>query len=627
MEVGGHSEREILHKYVGVGNISTLNWLLDCTAISVDERNVKGETALHIAVAYGNSLTGPMALDRGKMIDARYYRGKISVHTDVMKNCRKMVTKLLDSGASINLRDNEGNTPLHIAVRMNRYELVEDLLNRGAIMDIQNNDGQNPLDLAMIHGNLAVANKLITHGMILEDKKCRELAFKAISWNSMTLLCNLLDRGVAVDTVVVNGETLLHTATKMSHVAIVGTLLDRGANINAVDNSKRTSLNYALFNFDLPLIHMLIDRGANTNISYENGFTPIHAAVRVNSIKLLDKLLLKGWDVDVKTKNNDTPLHTAVKNNNLSMVQLLIERGAYINSKNYKGNTPLHYAVHFKDLSIIDFLLVQGADINAANNKRETALHFAANIEHGKDIVERLLNGGANVDAMNIKGQHPFFIACSRSAHSANIKPSADILAYHRLKLITLEVNLGDEFYEKAKVKSKVTTSLVQSCVAEIDKMKNTIIYRHYSLYIVFEKKKCPNYLRNPELTASLEEAMNSSNFRTEFPHYCNIFINTYKKCKKIIHLLDLAKMSLSNLLGPQSHLPNEIILNIVELLDEYTLRQLVKSGFYLAPLNNSNLSGVRCEHLNDVNQRNLLNEYLSDSLLDKLLETGLYFV
>lgn len=68
------------------------------------------------------------------------------------------------------------------------------------------------------------------------------------------------------------------------------------------------------------------------------------------------------------------------------------------------GRTPLHYAARDGDLAATERMLAT-EDVNAADNDGWTPLHFAAQAA-APEVVARLLDAGADIDAVTTKG-HP----------------------------------------------------------------------------------------------------------------------------------------------------------------------------------------------------------------------------
>ena len=72
---------------------------------------------------------------------------------------------------------------------------------------------------------------------------------------------------------------------------------------------------------------------------------------------------------------------------------------------------PLHIAYEHDSIELVQILLDKGADVNAQNNSKQTPLHIACKCE-SIELVQILLNKGADVNVQNNSKQTPLHIAC-----------------------------------------------------------------------------------------------------------------------------------------------------------------------------------------------------------------------
>ena len=75
--------------------------------------------------------------------------------------------------------------------------------------------------------------------------------------------------------------------------------------------------------------------------------------------------------------------------------------------------TGLHIAWSRGDLEAAEIFLDAGADIARADKLGRTALHFAASIGTNLELIELLVNSGANVNAQSSGGETPLMKAIS----------------------------------------------------------------------------------------------------------------------------------------------------------------------------------------------------------------------
>ncbi|XP_066940005.1 BRCA1-associated RING domain protein 1-like isoform X2 [Macrobrachium rosenbergii] len=117
-------------KFLKITNLSALG--MSPSTPSINKRNSKGETMLHIACIKG----------------------------DVDK-----VKALLEDGANPNSKDNAGWTPLHEACSHGFYSIAEMLLQHGAIVDVPGGENdENPLHDAVTQGHLELIKLLRSWG-------------------------------------------------------------------------------------------------------------------------------------------------------------------------------------------------------------------------------------------------------------------------------------------------------------------------------------------------------------------------------------------------------------------------------------------------------------------------------
>ena len=94
-------------------------------------------------------------------------------------------------------------------------------------------------------------------------------------------------------------------------------------------------------------------------------------------------------------------IHDAAGEGDMVKVKALIsENPDLVSAVNERGSTPLHSAAFGGHLEVVEFLLEKGAEIEAVNGGGFTPLHLATFAGH-REVVELLLDQGANINALN----------------------------------------------------------------------------------------------------------------------------------------------------------------------------------------------------------------------------------
>ena len=162
-----------------------------------------------------------------------------------------------------------------------------------------------------------------------------------------------------------------------------------------------------------------------------------------------------------------------IEDGNVSEVSKLISDGVDLKGCDCHGFTALHWTVQKGDVDIAKILLdSQTNDVNCSDLQGQTVLHLACSAGH-LEMVNFLLERGANVDAVDDDGWTPIFYAITEDylkIVSVLIKYDCDVNVIDKqgyspllcavvlnnidvvrelLKLKTTDVNLTDEKFRK----------------------------------------------------------------------------------------------------------------------------------------------------------------------------------
>jgi len=96
-------------------------------------------------------------------------------------------------------------------------------------------------------------------------------------------------------------------------------------------------------------------------------------------------------------------IHDAVVQGNIANIRAILSgQPDLVNAKDEKGSTLLHLACNKGNLEVVEFLIEKGADIEAVNSGGFTPLQIASS-RGQREVVELLINKGSNINAINQK--------------------------------------------------------------------------------------------------------------------------------------------------------------------------------------------------------------------------------
>ena len=145
------------------------------------------------------------------------------------------------------------------------------------------------------------------------------------------------------------------------------------------------------------------------------------------------------------TPTQEQKLRSAALNGDLATVEKLIQAGANVNQAGNDGETALIFAAWDGNTALVTALLAaQGIEVNQADKDGKTALFAAARKGH-TEVVTALLNGGANANAFDIRGENSVDAAIRNNHHNI-----ANILTQHIRTHATNHPRVGPPIYQKA---------------------------------------------------------------------------------------------------------------------------------------------------------------------------------
>ena len=152
------------------------------------------------------------------------------------------------------------------------------------------------------------------------------------------------------------------------NVAMNALLLKYRANVNARNRFGHTALSMAIWPYKQPdVVKILLEHKADPNAITCTDHTPLHYATGFSRDPVIVNLLLQsGANPNVSTLySKTTPLHNAARENNAVSTKLLLEARAQVDTRDGGGFTALLLNVkENQDAEVVNVLLDYGANIH-----------------------------------------------------------------------------------------------------------------------------------------------------------------------------------------------------------------------------------------------------------------------
>ena len=424
-------------------DVAEVRALLD-EGVDVNAARADGVTALLWAAHWNDIETAELLLRAGADADTAEDQGVTPLLGACENGSASMVELLLSAGANAATPQANGITPLMMAARTGALDIVRTLAAHGADATAAiPSTGQTALMWATAEGHLAVMEALIAAGADVHAPSTigfTPLLF-AVRNGDIEAVTALLSAGAEVNAPGSDGTHALPLAVVSGHDALARFLLDRGADPNGV-MAGVPALHAAVASVDKwlrdwfrarrvsvfvegsaglapglrqALVETLLEHGADPNSRIMASTTiATHASGKYGA--------RGSFTVGTGDLRGATPLWVAANAaspTTLAIMPVLLAAGADLHLTTDDGTTPLMVAAGLGSstfgrapsaIDVVTLLVEAGADVRAVNEADFNALHGGA-FRGSNEIIQYLLDQGADIDAQDFRGRTPYRIA------------------------------------------------------------------------------------------------------------------------------------------------------------------------------------------------------------------------
>ena len=277
-------------------------------------------------------------------IDVTDEKGNTPLHLAVAYDWPNVVSLLTKKGANVNARNARRQTPIHLARCIQTLDAL--LRTKQVEINATGDDGESMLLWSVENSSRKMCMRLIKANANVNssDKSGDSIIKKAVLRGDAKVCSALIARGALVREIDSTGNTLLHHVQDPS---ICEMLIAAGCPMNVLNRYGETAVFRAIDYNREGVCLALLKKGGDPQTGDVFGTTPLHSAYKCNTPTnagptnswAIAPLLKAGANPNTPNRNGRTPIFCVT---NPEDVMTLIEGGANFAFEDNYGSTPLH---------------------------------------------------------------------------------------------------------------------------------------------------------------------------------------------------------------------------------------------------------------------------------------------
>ena len=291
-------------------------------------------------------------------------------------NNEKVFRYLIEKGLDWDYRDENGNGFFHYAAKAGNLSNMRLALRENLDFKSLNAFGEN----AMFYASYG--------------RKRSEVLLQ-----TFTFLDSL---GLESDVVNWKGQTPLHHAVKRANPQVIDFFIDKGVNVNQIDEEGNTAFMNSVYG-KIENVQKLLPLVQNINTVNFKGRSALTNSVIYARKDIFNLLIKNGADIHVLDENNEGLISLMFQNYSErreddfnEIFDVLLEKGVGIKPSDNNGNNLVHYAIEKNSTFLLKKALRMSLNLNHKNKLGLTPLHLAAMKATNREMIDLLINAGAN---------------------------------------------------------------------------------------------------------------------------------------------------------------------------------------------------------------------------------------